>query len=188
MGLLLGLFAIALGQRAAGAQDVAAPPSATIPTVQAAIEARPAFSSRGLTISAGLGFEYGFLGVQARYDLPLREWLHVAPFAAPGMAHDYGNTWLVGSLGVAGSVGVKHRLALDLAVAPVAWEPLSLHGTVVDVRTLYGPHVGAGYEVVTAKGFLFRSMIGYGWGQWSTGVGTSFSGVNISLGIGRRVW
>lgn len=70
---------------------------------------------------------------------------------------------MVGCTGVSAGVGWQNRLAVDLAVAPVAFEALDLHGTVVCLRAAFGPTVAGGYERAAAKGWFLRAAVGYGW-------------------------
>lgn len=142
----------------------------------------------GLTVSFGFGNAYGFPGMQVRYDRPLRPWLHLAPFAAVGIAPDYHWLWVVGAAGVSAGLGWRHRLAADLAVTPVASQQLNLHGTIIDLRTTYGPNIGLGYEHVSDNGWMQRAVLGYGWGIWGKGEGPFPSDVTLTLGVGTRLW
>jgi hypothetical protein len=156
------------------------------PSAQAE-RAPPPWATRGLTISGGLGYAYGLLGAQARYDLPFKMWLRVAPFLSGGTLGSIKDKWLMASTGLSASVGYRHRAALDLTISPVAFQDLILHGTVVDHRTLYGPVVAAGYEFFSSGGFMMRVLFGYGWGVWSRGDSPSISGLSFVLGLGGRV-
>ena len=72
------------------------------------------------------------LGLQVRYDRPIRPWLHLAPFLAGGINTDFGWTSFTGAAGVSAGLGWRHRLTADLALGPVLWDELNLHGTQVD--------------------------------------------------------
>jgi hypothetical protein len=146
------------------------------------------WQKRGLTLSAGVGYGYGLLGLQARFDLALRWWLHASPFLAGGTARGLSTEQLVAAAGISTGLGMRHRFAVDLAVAPYAFQDLNLHGSIVDRRTIYGPAVAGGYELFTAGGVLLRIMLGYAWGRWTQGSSTTLSGMTLTLGVGRRVW
>ena len=59
--------------------------AAVAPAQPALVPDVPVRDRPGFTVSFGLGYGYGILGAQLRYDRPLRPWLHVAPFVAVGM-------------------------------------------------------------------------------------------------------
>ncbi len=140
----------------------------------------------GVTASLGLGYAYGVLGGQIRYDRPLRPWLHLAPFVAGGF--HYERVVVAGAIGMSVGFGRRQRLVVDLAVAPVQWQELNLHGTTIDFRTIYGPTVGVGYEDVSESGVMRRITFGYGWGMWGKGEGLFSSRLSVTFGAGGRLW
>jgi hypothetical protein len=147
----------------------------------------PARERPGLTATVGLGYAYGGLGGQFRFDLPVRPWLELAPFGGAGLLDGSQLKSLSWAGGVSASLGRRHRLTADLAVAAIAGEDLVLHGTVVDSRIIYGPNVGVGYEFFSNFGGLVRLLVGYGWGLWGKGEGPFPSTVTFALGLGGRV-
>lgn len=159
---------------------------------QGTLQVRPAppapWEKAGLSASLGLGYGYGLLGFQARYDFPLRWWLHVSPFVGGGTAAGFTTEHPVGAVGLSTSLGMRHRLAVDVAIAPVGIQQLNLHGVVVDHRTMYGPLVAGGYELVRAGGFFGRLLVGYAWGQWTQGAWEPVSETTFTLGLGARLW
>jgi hypothetical protein len=171
LGAELGAAGPVLGQ-------TAAPPPAT---ATPAPTPKPSWATRGLTLSIGSGYAYGLIGVQARFDIPIKLWLRVAPFVGAGTL----GTW-VGATGMSASLGFRHRLAADLAVCPFASQPLVLHGSKVDQRVAYGPAVAGGYEYSSGV-FLFRVLFGYHWGLWTKGADVSLSDVTLLAAIGGRL-
>ena len=154
----------------------------------AIVSQSPRRERRGLTVTGGIGNVYGMLGGQLRYDLPVRPWLTLAPFAAVGFFPGEGTTFWQGAGGLTAALGRRHRLAADVAVVPMYGEELNLHGTVLDSRVIYGPSIAGGYEFFSNGGFVWRLLIGYGWGLWGKGAGPFDSDLTLALGIGARVW
>lgn len=169
------------GPALAAAPGVATPPGVVV-------SAAPARERPGFTASFGLGSAYGVLGLQVRYDRPLRPWLHLAPFLGGGTNTESGWSSLVGSVGLSAGLGWRHRLTADFVLAPVVWNELNLHGTEVDLRTIYGPHLAAGYEHASDSGAFQRVLVGYGWGEWGKGAGPFPSEQTLTVGFGWRVW
>jgi hypothetical protein len=154
-----------------------------------AIATPPIYERPGFAVSAGVGYTYTVFGLQLRRDSPVRPWFHLSPLVSLGMTFPgSGHMALAGAAGVSVGVGRRHRLVADAAFAPVGWELLTLHGTTLDVRVVYGPNVGVGYEHVGSGGGLQRFTIGYGWGLWSRkGEGPYPSTWTFALGFGAKL-
>lgn len=121
----------------------------------------------GLDLSVGMGSTYGMIGLQARFDVPVRRWLVVAPFVANGLFFkDGAGVGAVPAGGVSLAVGRRFRLALDVGVGPIEFVTLRLHGTAVDARALLGPLAGLGLEVTRENGAYVRLCVGGGWPEW----------------------
>jgi hypothetical protein len=167
-----------------------APPASPVPNVAATATVlptpRPKRDSHGLALAAGFGITYGFLGLQARYDLPLRRSLTVSPFVSAGLLFGA----LSGPAGFSTAFGERHRFAVDVGVAPLWRSELVLHGTTVADRIIYGPLIAAGYEHMSDGGWFQRTTIEYAYATWGSAVPIQpprfalFGG----LAIGRRIW
>jgi len=165
----------------------AAPATTSVPSVAAiaVVARRPVRETHGLALAAGFGITFGLLGLQARYDIPLRPWLTVSPFISGGVMFGA----LRGPYGASVAFGQRHRLAVDLSVGPVASESLSLHGKKVDERTVYGPIAAVGYEHMSDGGWFQRATIEYAHQQWgSAGPIQSPHIVFSGFAFGRRIW
>jgi hypothetical protein len=131
---------------AAHAQGQASLPAAPVVANQPVKRER-----RGLGLSLGGGMAYTGIGLQARYDVPLRPWWTVSPYVADGLL--FGWTAVAG--GVTSSIGRRHRVVVDVGVAPLYTTRLDLHGTTVTERRAYGPMTGFGYEYMSDNGAWF---------------------------------
>ena len=140
----------------------------------------------GLDLAMGFGSIYGTIGLQARFDVPVRRWLLVAPFLGGGLFFKEGSgVGAAPAAGVSLSVGHRFRLAVDLGVGPVALVDLDVHGTAVDTRTLLGPLVALGLEVARENGAYVRASIGAAWPEWPSLV-SSRATLVINVGAGVR--
>jgi hypothetical protein len=164
------------------ATETAPVTAARAPTPAPAIVAAPTRRERhGPALMVGLGIAYSVLGAQARYDIPVRRAVTVSPFVAGGL---FG----AGPFGVSTMLGGRHRLVVDLAVAPLGREQLYLHGTVVDGSRIYGPAAGVGYEHMSDGGWLQRATLEYAYEAWGS---TALSHHYVIFGgfaFGRRIW
>jgi hypothetical protein len=164
-------------------------PAATV-AVSAASAATPAPARRlkrerhGLALSLGLGVTYSLLGGQARYDIPVTRSLTVSPFVGAGI---FG--LLAGPVGVSTALGYRHRLVGDVAVAPLTWVILNLHGTRVEGSVVHGPTVGLGYEHMSDRGWFQHLTFNYSYAAWGATVPIGDPHVFFtSAGFGWRIW
>jgi hypothetical protein len=67
---------------------------------------------------------------------------------------------VAGAAGVAASYGLHHRGIIGLAWGALGRSTLSLHGTDVADRSLYGPGLEGGYEYVSDRGLVIRALAG----------------------------
>jgi hypothetical protein len=164
------------------APAIAAAPAAPAP---GGVPERPRRERHGLALALGAGFSMGILGVQARYDIPVRRRLTVSPFVAAGVLFGL----LAGPAGVTTTFGARHRLAVDLGVAPLIRAHLILHGTPVEGQVIYGPCGGIGYEHMSDGGWLQRVTFDFGYATWGSPVppATPYVGT-IGFAFGRRIW
>jgi hypothetical protein len=156
------------------------------PAVTATPGRRPKRETHGLALAAGLGIAYGFLGLQARYDIPIRPWLIVSPFVSAGVAFGL----LSGPIGVSTALGARHRFVVDLGVAPLDRMLFSLHGTTVAEPIVFGPMLAAGYEHMSDRGWFQRTTIEFGYATWTTVAVPvdSHPALFGGLAFGRRIW
>ena len=140
---------------------------------------------RGLSLGIGLGYVYGGAGLRAGYDLPLRRIWTVTPFVGGGF---YFNSTMGAAAGVTNALGVRHRLVVDLAVAPVEGRILNLHGTDITARVLYGPAVGIGYEHMSDRGVSQRFTLAYGHPMWGAPLGGYPIAAMVNFGFAARLW
>jgi hypothetical protein len=127
----------------------------------------PVVVSRGETSGLALSVELGRhalgYGLGATYYQPFRAiaGLPVTLFADVG-AGVWGRVprALVGAAGMGAGLGRKHRGLLRLGWAVIGRSILSLHGTRVADRSLYGPEVQGGYELVSDAGPVVRALVG----------------------------
>jgi hypothetical protein len=147
---------------------------------------RPKRETHGLALAAGLGIAYGFLGLQARYDVPVTRSVTVSPFVASGLAFGV----LSGPVGVSTALGARHRFVVDLAVAPMDRMRFILHGTTVTDRSIFGPMLAAGYEHMSDGGWFQRTTIELGYATWTTAPVSvnSYPVIFGGLAFGRRIW
>jgi hypothetical protein len=153
-----------------------------IPTLAAPLPRR---ETGGLALSAGFGYVFAGLGLQARYDVPIRPRLVVSPFGSVGILFGASTP----TFGVATAWGGRHRLAVDLGVGPLGWGLLSLHGTPIRGPMVFGPIAGVGYEHMSDGRALQRVMIEYARATWGAYAPiTNPSTIFLSLGFGWRIW
>ncbi len=164
---------------AARAQGQAPLPAAPVVATQALKRERP-----GLGLSFGLGMAYTGVGLQARYDLPLRPWWTLSPYVADGLL--FGWTAVAG--GVTSSVGRRHRIVVDVGVAPQYTTRLNLHGTTVAERRAYGPMTSLGYEYNSDNGAWQRLTFEYGWPLWNSPPLGRDRAMFVCLAFGWRLW
>ena len=167
----------------------AAPGATPTPAITAAVAVtppRPTRETHGLALAAGFGIEYGVLGLQARYDIPIRPRLIVSPFVSAGI--NFG--LLSGPIGVSTALGTRHRFVVDLGVAPLDRFRLWVHGTPVADRTIFGPMLAAGYEHMSDGGWFQRTTIEVAYEAWSAVAVPINSHLVLfsGLAVGRRIW
>ena len=154
------------------------------PTPAPAVTKTPTRRERhGPALLVGFGIAYSLLGAQVRYDIPVRRLLTVSPFIAGGV---FGA--LAGPFGVTTMLGGRHRLVVDLAVAPLGRDQLNLHGTWVDGPMVYGPAAGLGYEHMSDGGWLQRATIEYAYETWGSAALSQHHVIFWGFGFGRRIW
>jgi hypothetical protein len=127
-------------------------------------ERRPPGARTGPSAALGIGHGYGLLGLQLSFPIAVSQSLALGPFLGVGglPAHEEAEgVWTVAG-GLLGYWGTRHRLLLELSVAPVALRTLDLHGTRVATDAAYGPAAIVGYEFVSDPGFLVRAGAGAG--------------------------
>ena len=158
--------------------------AAAPPTVVAQPATRLKRERHGLALLFGMGITYGFFGGQLRYDIPVRPSLTVSPFVVAGILGV-----LPGPIGVATGFGARHRLVVDVGVAPLVHDELYLHDTRITERTVFGPIAGAGYEHVSDGGWIQRVTVEYAYAAWGA-VKPLHAPHVVFLGgaIGWRVW
>ncbi len=167
----------------------AAPGATPTPAIAAAVAVtppRPTRETHGLALAAGFGIEYGVLGLQARYDIPIRPRLIVSPFVSAGI--NFG--LLSGPIGVSTALGTRHRFVVDLGVAPLDRFRLWVHGTpVADGPSLARCWPPATSTCPTAVGFSappskLRTKPGVRWPFRSTRIWCSSPGSRSAGGSG----
>jgi hypothetical protein len=87
--------------------------------------------------------------------------------------------------GLTTSIGLRHRLAIDLGGGHVSIERMSLHGVPVYARRL-GLFAGAGWECVVDGSFLFRLMAAWVYVPTARVSGRQVPAVSIALGA--KLW
>lgn len=164
---------------AAQAQGQAPLPAAPVVAIQPVKRER-----RGLGLSLGAGMAYTGIGLQARYDVPLRPWWTVSPYVANGLL--FGWTAVAG--GVTSSVGRRHRVVVDVGVAPSYTARLDLHGTTITERRVYGPMISLGYEYMSDNGPWTRMTVEYGWPLWNSPPLGLDRAIFVCFAVGWRLW
>lgn len=131
----------------------AAPPSTTLGA------ALPRSETAGLAISVEAGRYAGF-GLGAIYYHPLS--VRPVTLSAQLSLGVSGATPRApaGALHLAASYGHRHRGLLAAGWGAIGRSVLSLHGTEVADRSLFGPDAGGGYEYISDRGLLFRALLG----------------------------
>jgi len=123
--------------------------------------------SDGLALSAGIGVQYVFAGLQAAYYFQVPHTLYrLVPYAA------FGGGWCGSAdsvlecalaAGVMGSWGHKHRLFVDLGYGPLGAYRFSFHGEKLMQHAVSGPYAALGYEYLSLAGFVLRTELGAGY-------------------------
>jgi hypothetical protein len=145
----------------------------------------------GLGLSAGLGSQYAFFGVQAAYYLQRpRALVRVAPYGGVGLLclEDECTTgWMLGAMG---SWGQKHRLLVDLFYGTVTAYGFQLHGEPSVTKTFTGTGLAVGYEYMAFCGFFVRGSIGgaYAFGPPIKAPLHRIQWMLTPLGIGYKFW
>jgi hypothetical protein len=133
-------------------------------------------------LALGLGHGYGLLGLQLTFPVQLGRSIALGPFVGVGGVPPWEEAeghWTIAG-GLVAYWGTRHRVFVELSVAPVAVWTLELHGTVVATDPDYGPATIIGYEFLVESGFLLRA---------GGGPGTTFGGASkvmplVSIGLG----
>jgi hypothetical protein len=124
--------------------------------------AKPRSATSGLAIAAGVGFHAPAIGGEVLYHHALARKLWLVPYVGAGAfpLEDVVRPGVAGGAMLAW--GRTHRLAVDLSLGLAALErrfsPVT--GETVDTRELYGATAAAGYQLVTAGGFLLNALVG----------------------------
>jgi hypothetical protein len=122
--------------------------------------ARPRSETAGLAAVAHAGRYGGGYGLDAVYFQPLGGGpITLSAQLGIGISGDVPRA-LAGGGGVAASFGWKHRALATAGWGTIGRSVLSLHGTQVADRSLYGPDAAAGYEQITQDGWVFRVLAG----------------------------
>jgi hypothetical protein len=162
----------------AQAQGQASLPAAPVVAIQPVKRER-----HGLGLSFGVGMAHAGFGLQARYDVPLLPWWTMSPYVADGL---FGWTAVAG--GVTSSVGRRHRVVVDVGVAPSYTTRLVLHGTTITERRAYGPMTSFGYEYMSDNGAWQRLTLEYGWPLWNSPPAGLDRAILVGLAFGWRLW
>jgi hypothetical protein len=145
----------------------------------------------GLGLSAGLGSQYAFLGIQAAYYLQLpRSLVRVAPYGGVGlfcMEDDCTPGWMFGAMG---SWGKKHRLLVDAFYGTVTAYALRVHGEPAITKPYTGTGLAVGYEYMAFGGFFLRGSTGaaYAFGPPIKAPLHRIHWMLTPLGIGYKFW
>lgn len=140
----------------------------------------------GLDLALGTGTSFGStIGLQARFVVPARPWLLVAPYVAGGfLFKEASGLGAAPAAGISLSAGRHYRAAVDLGVGPIVLGDLKLHGTTLDTRAILGPQVALGLEIARENGAYFRLTAGVGWAEWPRFIAGETSFVfNLSGGV-----
>lgn len=154
-------------------------------------EARDVHANDGLALGVGIGSDSAGLGGFAAYYLawPERR-LGLMPHVGLGSALFVVDAGPRVSAGITGSFGRCHRLVIDLHVAPVGFQTLTLHGERLDVHNIYGIGLAIGWEWLTASGFFMRINFGPAFAflppLYRTRDAWTLSGNLLSLGV--KLW
>lgn len=144
-----------------------------VPSKMSAQEPTPDFGLRQVTLAAGIGNHYGWIGGQVEVHF-----LQERASIFGGIGYALGPLNEGGSIAFAGGVrgytkGVRHRAYGSLGVAVVTTEQES--GPSTDVRVNYGPTFTVGYQYTAGSGFT---------AQIGAGVGIDENGAEFVLDIG----
>jgi hypothetical protein len=137
-----------------------------------------------VALRAGLGSDFGGLGVQLGASWHLGNAVELGPFAGFGMtfAEEQAPVLWAGAGGARASLGQNHRLVLELGYAFVGYADLALHGVSIARDPIYGLIAPIGYEYAAGDGFVVHLMLGP---SLSSGLGWQWLGSG-SLGLGMR--
>lgn len=147
-------------------------------------------TSSGLALSTGTGADHGGFGLQALYYLPrLPGGVQVAPHVGVGYGVVRRGMPVPFFAGLGASIGNRHRFVLDGGSGHLSSERLSLHGTFVKRRAVYGLTAVIGYEFLSAEGVLFR-ILPLGWFRAfdDTVDPDDRSGHTLSMSLGWKLW
>jgi hypothetical protein len=148
------------------------------------------FESAGLALAAEMGRYAGGAGIDAVYYHPVVAGAWPVTLSAQlgaGVSGDLPRAAAAGgSLGA--SIGARHRGVVALGWGAIGRSTLSLHGTEVAARSLYGPDAAAGYEHVTAAGLVFRALAGGAYLPRSWHESSARLRPTFSVAFGWKLW
>lgn len=188
--------AIAGPVRAAESRTSAPPDSRKDQTVAVLTSNEPQKTeTSGLGLSAGIGSQYPYVGIQAAYYLQVPHSLfRITPYAGIGGAICTGAAradCVVGeTLGAMVSWGHRHRILADAFYGPVLAYSLSFHGEDPKTQASSGIGLAGGYEYMAASGFFLRADLGvaYAFGPPIKRPKDRFAPTLTLIGIGYKFW
>jgi hypothetical protein len=150
----------------------------------------PRFETAGLALAAEAGRFAGGYGIDAVYYHPVGGGgppVTVVVHLGAGISGQLPRAPAFGG-SVGASLGQRHRPVVALGWGTIGRSTLSLHGTEVADRSLYGPDVSAGYEHVSARGLVFRALAGAAYlpGSWLET--TARWRPTLSVAFGWKIW
>ena len=93
-----------------------------------------------------------------------------------------------GAFNLAASYGHRHRGLVAVGWGAVGRSVLSLHGTEVADRSLFGPDAGAGYEYISDRGVLFRALLGAAYLSRSWQESLPRFTTTVTVAFGWKIW
>ena len=149
--------------------------------------ARSRSGTAGALVGLELGSHLGGHGVGLDYLHPLADKLSLGAHVGAGLSGGE-QTLAAWEARAYTTVGRRHRLVVGLGWALLARRSLSLHGTVVDTRGVYGPTGVVGYELLADNGFFLRGLAGYGYALEVAEHPGAWVDQSLCLAVGMKLW
>jgi len=122
--------------------------------------ARDVSETDGPALGVAIGADAGGLGgVVAYYFAWPQKRLGLMPHAGLGWT-TVSDTGPSLSVGLGGSFGRRNRLVVDVQLASVGTQELTLHGELLDTKQVYGVGLLVGWEWLSWSGFFVRANAG----------------------------
>lgn len=142
----------------------------------------------GPIVAIGYGPLFSGTGLLLAYALPVTSDLRFEPRLSFGLP-DVADVLVGSSAGLTLALGRRHRALLDAGWGPVLTQRLSLHGTILEARALYGLQLSAGYGLRTAGGLSLHLLAGLARAMRSRSEPAERDlRATVTLGVGWKAW